>query len=689
MTIHRYFVTAGRGLEPILAAELEALGAGSARVAQLGVRVRGPIEFGYKICLWSRIASRVILQLTEVVAEDADALYEGVTSYAWEDHVAPHGSIAVDWSGQGAGVTDGRFGAQRVKDAIVDRFRARSGARPDVDRSRPDARIHVVARGRGVVLGLDFAGEALHRRGYRTEAGPAPLRETIAAALLRAGGWKGGALVDPLCGAGTIAIEAACIALDLAPGRRRDFAFERLLGHDTAAWSRLRDEAEERAAAAAGSEVVINAFDQDAAAIDMARRNAARAEVQERVVFEVAKLSSVRPAAERGLLATDPPHGHRLGDPNQARATYAALGKIARERFVGWRTSILAAEEIAGALGLPLADAVRIDHGSIPSLIVTADLQPRREPDNANPFRNRLRKNLKRIRPWALREKLDCYRIYDADVPEYNVAIDIYGANALVQEYEAPEGVDPEEAAARRDEAMAIIAETLGLSPEVIRFRLRSRGREQYERLAGTQSLIEVNERGHRFLVDLDAYQDTGLFPHHRDTRRYLAQRSEGRRFLNLFGYTGTATVYAARGGAADTTTVDLSRTYLARAHKNLELNDLPVGDLLKEDAIAWLERGDSRFGLIFCAPPSFSNSKAMSSTFDVHRDHAALVYSTMRRLEVGGELVFSTHARRFRLDVGLGEAFDVEEITEQTLPRDFQRRPLAHRCWRLRHRPK
>jgi 23S rRNA (guanine2445-N2)-methyltransferase / 23S rRNA (guanine2069-N7)-methyltransferase len=717
MTVHSFFATAPRGLVDVLADELRALGARVVRTEPGGCRVRGPLEFGYRVCLWSRVANRVLLHLADLAVRDDAALYEGVRALPWEEHLDPDDTLAVDYVAVRAAVEHSRFGMQRVKDAIVDRFRERQGRRPSVDPERPDVRVNVFARGAGCSVALDLSGDSLHRRGYRHEHGAAPLKENLAAGLLLWGEWpriaaEGGAFVDPMAGAGTLAIEAAWIADDVAPGLgRQRWGFSRWRGHDAAAWAELVREARARAAArAAGPRADVLAYDGDAEAVAQARANVERAGLVGRIVLEVRPLRSWEPglAPVHGLLALNPPYGERLGDKADLRGLYGRLGRTLVRCFPGWRAVVLTSDDaLRHAVGLVPEQTLAVDNGPLPCTALQYAL-PEHAPEaeaptaisrpsaadqaEAAPFVNRLRKNLKQRERWAEREGVQCYRIYDADVPEWNVAIDVYDHWLHVQEYEAPARVDPELAARRIDLVIAVLPAVVGVRPEhvVLKRRRRSRGHVQYRPFAATGHRMQVEEGGHRFWVNLHDYLDTGLFLDHRITRRMLEQRANGKRFLNLFAYTGTATVYAACGGAERTTTVDLSNTYLDWARANLELNGIAVGQqhrLLRADARRFLDEDRGTYDLVFLDPPTTSSSKAMEGRFDVVRDHLDLVTAAMARLAPGGELWFSTNARRFELAPEVAQWWSVEDLTGKTLPPDFRKQPPIHRVWRIGER--
>ncbi len=698
--VHSLVVTATRGLVDLVTAELEQLGARSVRSSPAGLRVRGPLAFAYRVCLWSRCASRVILHLRDAVLASVDDLYDLAREIPWEEHLAPSGTLVVDVSAHGEIVTHSRFAAQRVKDAVVDRMRDGFGTRPSVAAQRPDVRIAVHVRGRGCSIGIDLSGEPLHRRGWRVEQGPAPVKETLAAALLVRGGWPelaaaGAPLVDPLCGAGTVVIESAGMAGDLAPGRARPhFGFVRWRGHDRQAWAELLAEADARARAGAERpwpEIV--GVDVDGEAIERARRNAARAGVADRIRFERTALAenwSIPPGA--GLVATNPPYGARLGDEAATAALYDGLGTVLRERLVGWRASVLVAEDAPLArLGLPLQDAAVVDNGPIPCRMIRAELggttQTIELGEEATMFANRLRKNLRRLHPWAARHGVTCYRLYDADIPEFNAAIDRYEDAVHVQEYRAPRSVDPHVAAARMHEIVRAVAAVLEIPPSaiVVKRRRPQRPGQQYTRFAKTGRTRMVREGSLRFEVNLEDYLDTGLFLDHRPLRRMLGELAANRRVLNLFCYTGSLSVAAAAGGAT-TTSVDLSNTYLDWARRNFGANGIDESKhrFFRGDCREFLADDRGRYDIIVIDPPTHSASKSSESSFDVQHDHVALLRAALAHLAPEGVIFFSTNRSDFALDVAGLPGVVITDLTATSLDPDFRREPPIHRLWRI-----
>ena len=719
-----FFAACPRHVPDVLAGELRGLGLNVTREHPAGVSFTGTLRDGYLACLASRTASRVLLTLGTIPVDSVDTMYAAIRAIAWEDHLAPDGTLAFDVVGQGpAWLRHTQFAAQKAKDAVVDRFRERSGARPSVDLSSPDLRLSLSLGRERASLGIDLSGEPLHRRGYRQSGVEAPLKENLAAALLLRCGWpamaaSGGAFVDPMCGSGTLVIEAALITADFAPGLlRRRFGFERWLQHDAGAWNEVREFALARRKLERLGQGRIRGYDREQAAIRAALANSGRSGVGDHLLFERCDLGSLRRAPEpQGLVLVNPPYGARLEDESTLGPLYAQLGRQLMECFPGWDAGVFTGNPPLGrALRLRAYRAHTFFNGPIECRLLRFELRPdavepdpetarrhRLEAARARPgssmFGNRVRKNLAHLEKWARRADVACFRVYDADMPEYAFAIDLYGNDqrwACVQEYAPPETVSLEAARGRRDEALAALPEVLGLPAEriVMRVRRRQRGGEQYEKVGEEAQFHAVREGPYRFLVNFTDYLDTGLFLDHRITRRRIGQLAAGRAFLNLFAYTGTATVYAAGGGAIASTTVDMSRTYLDWARRNLELNGLagPQHVFVQADCLGWLdEQGRApsrRYGLIFVDPPTLSRSKRMEREFDVQRDHVPLLRMAGRLLEPDGVIVFSNNFQRFRLDPAVQAEFDVEDLSRATLPEDFARNPKIHVCFLLRQR--
>lgn len=718
--LSRFFITCPKGLESLLAQELGGMELAVVRETPAGVWVEGSQGDAYLACLHSRLANRVIWHLGEFEVASADDIHRSVMGIDWSQHLGATGRFRVSFQGLGAGIRNTQFGIQCVKDAIVDRLRGADGARPSVDRENPDLSVHVRLHRDRIQVGIDLAGPSLHRRGYRPESGAAPLKENLAAALLIRAGWAdiaaaGGDFIDPLCGSGTFLVEAALIATDTAPGLLREsFALERWLLHDADLWAELREQARVRAEAGrAASKTRYFGYDQDKRIVATAWRNIERAGFADRIHVERRALSDLSAPAQAapGLIMTNPPYGERLSERESLGEIYLELGEKVRASFQGWRLGIFTAvPEFGHAVGLRSDRRYNFYNGSLPAKLLlfnveqgqearartpedpTAPPRPRiANRERAEMLANRLRKNLKTIGSWARKQGLECFRLYDADMPEYALAIDVYGDWLHVQEYMAPKSIDEAAARERLAEAIAVIPAAVGVDPAqvVVKQRRRQRGDDQYERQAEQGQRLIVTEGPCRFYVNLTDYLDTGLFLDHRPARAWLRQEASGKRVLNLFCYTATATVHAALGGAEGSLSLDLSKTYLAWARDNFTLNDLSLNThrLQQADCLQWLAQPPvEMFDLIFLDPPTFSNSARMEDVLDVQRDQQSLIDGAMRRLQPGGTLMFSNNFRRFKLSPEIEARYKVRDITRSTIDRDFSRNPKIHQTWLIQH---
>ena len=799
MTDLSLFATVPRGLESLLAGELRGLGATHVKQVRAGVAFAGSLETAYRACLWSRVAGRVLLPVASGTATDGDELYKTAQSVDWSRHLGVDDTLAVDFTGVNDRIRDTRFGGVRIKDAIVDQFRATSGGkRPSVDARSPDVRVNAHLASTRVAISIDLSGQSLHRRGYRAEKVQveAPLKENLAAGLLLYAAWPGEAaagasLLDPLCGSGTLLIEAALMAADVAPGLLRaeaevkpgaapSFGFLRWRQHDAALWDALILEARERRGAgikrlaAARPGMAIRGSDRDERAVKVARDFVKRAGLHGLVAIEHAQLDTVVAPAENGLLATNAPYGERL-EATDTEAVYRQLGERLREAFPRWNAVVLAGDQRQlKAIGLAPKRETDLRNGPLECVLAyyeagaapTGAAAPRTaraearsssrkvtppdaavgagtptaggpagEPQAAGPRRalgggaeylaNRLRKNQRRLAKRLQREGITCYRLYDADLPEYNLVVDVYGDWVHVQEYAAPPEIDPDKAKRRLAEAVEVIGAVLGAPPQrvVLKERRRQRGPAQYERRGDQSKLLEVSEDDLTYLVDLNTYLDTGFFIDQRLTRRLVRRLAGGRRFLNLFSYTGTMTVNALAGGSPASTTVDLSATYLTWAERNLAANGFVAGSktwspgpakpgtadagktdapsagtpagpagaaaphtLVQADCLRWVAEAGGQYDLIWLDPPTFSNSKRMGrATFDVQRDHADLIRLTARRLLApGGILLFATNLRNFRLDHAELRGLELKDLARATLAFDCERGANRHHVFRI-----
>lgn len=696
------FASTARGLEELLKSELDALGAQDLQVVQGGVHFEADDRTMYQSLLWSRLASRILLPLGEFgVYSDLD-LYVGVQSIDWTELFGSQHTFVVHFSGTNESIRNSQFGALKVKDAIVDSFTRQKLPRPNVDREQPDIRINVWLNKDRASIALDLSGDALHQRGYRQQTGQAPLKENLAAAIVLRSGWQPTTpLLDPMCGSGTLLIEAALIACDRAPGLLRSrWGFTHWRQHNDALWREVKSEAQQRArAGTAAAQARFFGYDSDGRVLEWAQANARRAGIADLFTFarqDVLQLKNPLPGEQHGTVLSNPPYGERLESEPALIALHSQLGRIMKQHFGGWTLSLFSGSpELLSCLQLRAERQFKAKNGPIECVQKNYQLAANSSEGGAQiaeDYANRLRKNLKKLEKWARQEGIECYRLYDADLPEYNVAVDRYGEWVVVQEYAPPKTIDAAKARQRLFDVIGATLSVLELPANrlVLKTRERQKGKNQYQKLGEKGDFFEVQEYNARLLVNLTDYLDTGLFLDHRIARHMLGKMSKDKDFLNLFSYTGSASVHAGLGGARSTTTVDMSRTYLEWAERNLRLNGLTGRQhrLMQADCLSWLRESDETFDLIFIDPPTFSNSKRMEEDFDVQRDHIMLMRNLKRLLRPGGTVMFSNNKRGFKMDLdGLASlGLKAQDITQKTLSQDFARNRQIHNCWLITH---
>lgn len=692
-------VTTSRGLDELLKQEIETL-CPDAEIKQSPgmLQFDGTKKDAYTLCLWSRLANRVIWVVTSGKANDAEALYNTAMGVDWQMNLQSRQTLSVQFIGTNFAIKNTQFGAVRIKDAIVDQFVESGLSRPSVERRQPDVSVYARLHRDNVIIGIDLAGASLHQRAYRQETGEAPLKEHIACAMLMRSGWSENMdkpLVDLMCGSGTIAIEAAYMARNIAPGIKRSrWGFSQWQGHDATLWEGLVEEAIEAQHASASAPIF--AADNSRRLISIAKENADFAGVFSDIKFSQQDATkSSPPLAQQGYVVSNPPYGERLGELTELIPLFSEWGKRFKEAWKGWNVSLLSSNrDLLRVLKLRASKDYAMNNGKLECRLVNYTLNEENtvqfsEDASNHEFANRVKKNLKKMKSWISKVDTNCYRIYDADLPDYNVAVDKYDDWLVVQEYAPPKTVSEDKARKRLQEVLLYLPMVTGISPKniILKVRAQQKGTKQYEKVNQSGDMMEVYENGARFLVNLTDYLDTGLFLDHRNTRQKVMQLSKDKDVLNLFAYTGSVSVFAAKGGAKSVTTVDMSNTYLDWAKKNMGLNKLKGAHaFVQADCTTWLADHKGKYDLIFIDPPSFSNSKRMSATWDVQRDHLMMITQARACLNSGGTIVFSNNKRGFKLDeAGVNElGLSINNITKHTIPEDFARKGNIHQCWVL-----
>ncbi|WP_333877590.1 bifunctional 23S rRNA (guanine(2069)-N(7))-methyltransferase RlmK/23S rRNA (guanine(2445)-N(2))-methyltransferase RlmL [Methylobacter sp.] len=756
MPTYQLFATTPKAMETILSDELQALGIENIKATMAGVAFQGDLEVAYRACLWSRTANRILLVLSSFQVKNQQDLYNGVQKIDWFEHINPEDSFAVSFSAKNSeAINNTHFGALKVKDAIVDQMRAKFQTRPSINTEQPNIRINVYLNGETAQLSLDLSGESLHRRGYRDVSIKAPMKENLAAAMLLRSGWpqiakQQGSLIDPMCGSGTLLLEGAMIAADYAPGLLRDyFGFSGWKKHDVQCWKKLRAEAEQRKKIGLEKLPVIVGFDQNRHTVNTALAHIANAGLQNKIHVERRDIEDAEPAEswKPGLLICNPPYGERLGDEQETAELYKKFGDSLKAHFIDWKAAmIISNPELGFRLGIRSQKPITLFNGALECKLLRLDIEERNffipkaktqeeriaqvneiskaqeqritqaaetsttpqpettgtdkhsDPDTselgAEMFANRLKKNLKKLSNWAKQNRISCYRVYDADLPEYAVAVDIYQGDQTwvnVQEYEPPKSIDQHKADQRLAGLLAEIPRVLGINRDQVflKIRRKQKSTDQYEKHGDQGRFHIIEESGCKLLVNFEDYLDTGLFLDHRPIRTLIQKQAKGKNFLNLFAYTGSATVHAAMGGAKSTTTVDMSNTYINWAKKNMALNaNEGAHEFIQADCLEWLateaQLANRHYDLIFLDPPTFSNSKRMDEVFDIQTDHVQLINHAVSLLSPGGVLYFSTNFRRFKIDKQALSDLIIEDISAATIPEDFARNPKIHYCWRI-----
>ncbi len=719
--IYALFATTAKGLEDLLDAELRNLNLKDIRQKKGGVHFNGTSADAMKACLWSRIANRILLQIATFDVPDDKALYDNIAAIDWSKHFSVHNSFVINCSVSHSNINHSHYASLKAKDAIVDQFRESTGERPDINTENPDIRLNLYINNNQATLYHDLSGESLHKRGYRLEGEHAPLKENLAAALLMRAQWpqklkEKQAFVDPMCGSGTIIIEAALMAANIAPGIQREtFGFHHWRGFSEAQWLTLKEDAEQKKEIGLNDINSITGYDTSVHAVRATSMNARKAGLENAVHIEKRDILEATPRKQNdvGLILVNPPYGQRLSNKEEVGDLYFSLGEQFRQAFINWDASVFTDSlELAKRIPLRAKKIHSLFNGALECKLLHFKIAPEnffdsnrkfkplsseKRSEGSKSFENRLKKNIKHLTRWAKREDVTCYRVYDADIPEYSLAVDLYYSDKLyvnLQEYEAPKTIDKKVAAYRLDEAINIVNEVFELKEDqiFIKQRKQQKGADQYEKRDSTDSSFStVKENQHQFYVNFNKDLNTGLFLDHRITRKLIQELASGKRFLNLFCYTGSGSVYAAKGGAISTTSVDMSNTYIDWTKRNFSLNEIfdDVHQFLREDCLKWMETHHQKYDLIFLDPPSFSSSKKMDKSFSIQHDQAPLIENALSMLSNNGILIFSNNVRNFKLEV---DSFDsnimkditIENITKQTIPEDFKRNTKIHNCWKF-----
>lgn len=761
-------ITCADGLENALLIELDSFGLAGEILRAGRIRVQVSLANFYHICLYSRVASRVLLPIgeyhfkqkqattnqiskdakgrtvtrtldTQIIDEDVpEALYKFAARYDWAKVFGLDDTFAIRLSTDKRLTVNQQFATLRIKDAIADNFNKQFGERPDVSKM-PDFHIFAAANNKFAELFLDLSGTSLHRRGYRVVNTAAPLKENLAAALLYESNWHTGkhdALIDPMCGSGTFITEALLMRADYPVGLDKttaEFGFYHWAYHDDVLWQEAMSRASERFHAnldkLAQNPPIVIALDADANATHACHQNllaSGLAPIISHITLQQKAVSGLKDTlskirADHPLIITNPPYGERLGESDFIKPLYHGLGLSVVDGLMqaGVTRADMAVlgSHVEHVDTLPIIDpktlrchngalTVYFRHGALDlskkDSLIESFVKREISNEESQEFINRFQKNLAHLKKLAKTDDVTNLRVYDADLPNYNVAIDLYDDKVHVQEYAPPKQIPADVAKARFNLVLNGVREVLGVFREdvFIKTRARQSGNEQYTKNPNADTkrkkMYVAREHGAYLYVNFTDYLDTGLFIDHRNMRQIVANASRAKRVLNLFAYTCTASVHAAMAGARSVTSVDLSANYLDWGKQNFALNGLVLDaeyesgqkyQFIASDVFEWIKEHTEQYDVIFIDPPTFSNSKKFKGTFDVQRDHVALINRAMNRLSADGVLYFSNNYTRFELDESLNARYDVVCITDKTIGFDFNPKKPIHQSYQIRYK--
>lgn len=703
----QFLALTSSGIEVLLADEIKTLGGEEVMQKPEGIYFNASLATAYHICLWTRFATRILLRLSDdVEVKNKEDLYQAASALDWSAIFASKSTFAIDFVGKSEAIRNTQFGAVTVKDAVVDHFREQDLSRPDVEKDHPDIRIQARLLRQKLSLYLDFSGRSLFQRGYRQHSGAAPLKEHLAAAIIQRSGWLKDTtkpLVDPMCGSGTLLIEAVSMAANVAPAlERQNWGFLAWHDHNEALWQQVftaAKQASQQGLATLNCKVF--GYDIDTRVLKTAEQNVRMANFQQYIQFKCRDINKLTNTFEQsGTLVFNPPYGERIGELPELVETFVLLGNTLKTQFIDWQVVIFTANtELLSLLKLASYKRYKFKNGPLDcqlALYQITEKQAHSSGENSefankqSDFANRLKKNIKNLKGWIKAEQLSCYRLYDADIPEFNVAIDIYNDYMVIHEYAAPANIEAEKTVKRLQEVIYWAPKVANIATDkvVLKTRTKQKGKNQYQRLDKSHQAIVVEEYGAKLKVNLWDYLDTGLFLDHRKTRQIVAKKAKNKSLLNLFAYTGSVSVQAALHGASMVTTVDMSKTYLEWAQDNFELNNLRGHkyQFIQANCLTWLKQNQQKYEVIFIDPPTFSNSKRMEDSFDVQRDHVSLLTDALKSLSEQGEIIFTNNKRNFKIDFDAIEALglQVKELTSLTRDKDFARNKHIHNSWLL-----
>ncbi|QCI21656.1 bifunctional 23S rRNA (guanine(2069)-N(7))-methyltransferase RlmK/23S rRNA (guanine(2445)-N(2))-methyltransferase RlmL [Buchnera aphidicola (Hyadaphis tataricae)] len=698
------FASTNFGTEKMLGKELLDLGVEKIDSTHGGVYYQADELLLYKTLMWSRIASRIFLCIKRFSIYNIKDLYNNVYNIEWNDFFYTHNTFLINFKGTNNIIRNSLFGSLTVKDAIVDKFKKNFSSRPNVDLINPNIRIRVcLYENNKINVMLDLSGDALHKRGYRRFVHATPIKENLSVAAILQSGWKHNTpIIDPMCGSGTLVIEAAMIACNRAPGLNRlIWGFQFWKGYKKDIWEKIYQDAEKKFQIGIKlcSKNYFLGYDYNAEIIKKAKINALYAGVSKITQFFTKNLNNLKNIynkEEIGTLLSNAPYGERNHTESQLVGLYIQLGIVSKKYFHNWTLSIFSASKfLLQFIQMRANQEYCLKNGALNCFQNNYHIYSNQLNIENKEYQNRLKKNVQKLEKWKNIEKIECFRIYNADLPNYNIIIDIYKKWMVVQEYQAPNIINFNKTHKRLCHAIYYAKEILSIEINniILKIRKKNKNHAQYSKLFQQNNFIQVKEYSAKFLINLVDYLDTGLFLEKRLIRKLIGNMSKGKDFLNLFSYTGTATVYAGLGQAKSTTSIDISKTYITWSKRNMFINNLNNNHqhhFIQTDCVDWIKNTNKKFDLIFINPPTFSNSKKMKKHFDIKKDYLNLIKNLKSILRKNGSIIFSssTHNFNFQSDEIKKIQLYAKNITKKMQCKDYINDSNLHHSWIIKHLP-
>ena len=705
--IMQAYASCPKYIELLLKDEMLNLGASSASEKLAGVNFEATSETLMRVLLWSRLANRIYVLLNSIKISNSDDLYNAISHIKWNEQLnkVPQ-TLSVSFKGTNKELRNTQYSSQVVKDAICDQLRDITGTRPDFVKSQADLSVSVVLKHNQALIYLDISGRSLHLRGYRKSLTAAPLKENLASAILTRADWQNLSknnynLIDPMCGSGTLLTEGYLMACDIAPGLTHPkYSVFSWIHFDQNLWDSLIEEAKTRMLIGIENyKGQIIGADHHKDSIEIANEHAYQLNAENKIDCQLKTLDSFNIPPKNNLIVCNPPYGVRL--KKNVDSSWKNLAQWLADKALEAKAAIITHNKNQGfILGFRAEKSWKFKNGELDINLIAFNINQDKKlnvpdgqnfalPETAQMVANRIKKNQSKLSKWLKKENINAYRVYDADIPEYAVAVDVYNNHINIQEYKAPASVPESKARKRLDEAIMAAQSVLKIKNENthVKSRFRQVDNQQYEKKNSNAHNFKIVENGRKYLVNLEQYLDTGIFLDHRWVRDYIHANCKDKTLLNLFSYTGSVTVAAALGGAEKSVSVDTSNAYLQWTKENFKINhiDLLKHKLVKSDVLEYIFSCKETFDIIFVDPPTYSNSHSRKEDWDVQRDHVKLLLACKKLLNAGGEIIFSNNYRKFKLDESLNEQFAISDWTKRSTSPDFEKSKIKRVCYQLK----